>query len=403
MLTEKLDLRTFLGIWRILRFMVLVDVAALRPYARRDQTLFLNSLVRVTTEENTIEMIRSMGIEPEQVQEFLRLVCSDVHRLGYYDLQYRPFLRIAATTLPRTGLKSRPEIVHSSAIVAVSNIIRNVQSANQIRLSSNASIFVDVVAGMLRRRFRNVTTNRRVGIKGENTDVDVVLLEDNVLYLFECKHSVPPTSPHEMRDIWEEIENGIRQLQMAIRTFANSDRLHDYLTGWFPGTRRAETEGVQISPCVLCSHRIFSGLTIADIPIRDFASLGLMVDDGVVSMGMLVPDGETTLLRHRLTDEGGLSSADLKDYLGSDPKYFKMFRPSMKPLSRLRKLGRVILARETYAFEVDSEEYLTNLEAIGCTRLPDELKTLKSPFSLENFLVQEVITTAWGEPSIGDG
>jgi hypothetical protein len=394
MLTDKLDLRTFLRTWRLLRYMSLVDIAVLRPYARRDPMLFLNSLVRVTLEDNMVNVIASLGIEREHVLEFLRLVSADVHRLGYYDLQYRPFLRIATTTLPQIDFTSRHEIVHPSALVAVSNIIRNVQSANQIRFSSNASIFVDVVADMFRAHFEKVTVNRRIKANRENTDVDVVVLDGNALYLFECKHSVPPTGPHEMRDIWEEVEKGIRQLRIALNTLADPERLHDYLTGWFPGTKRRETEKLRIVPCVLTSHRIFSGLTQEGIPIRDFASLTLIASDGVVRMGILNPNGDTTLIKHRLTNESGLSAADVDDYLSSDSRYFKMFRPFMRPLSRFQWLGHVTVARDTYAYEVDSDEYLAHLETIGCVRLPDEQKRLKLPVSFEDFLDKNRRTTA---------
>jgi hypothetical protein len=390
MLTDMLDLRTFMQIWRLLRFMALVDIAALKSYARHDPMLFVNSLVRVSTEDNILDLIAVLGVQREQSREFLRLVSADVHRLGYYDLQYRPFLRVAAVTLPKMGFTSQPEIVHASAVVAVSNIVRNVQSANQIRLRSNASIFVDVVADMFKSRCQKVTTNRRIEAHGENTDVDVAVLQGDALYLFECKHSVPPTGPHEMRDIWEEIENGVRQLQTALRTLADSDRLHNYLTGWFPGTKKQQTRNLRILPCVLCSHRIFSGLAYENIPIRDFASLALLADNGVVRVGVLNPDGESILVRHRLTSEGGFSSTDLEDYLSSESKYFKMFRPFMRPLSRLQRVGHVTVARDTYAYEFDSEDYLSHLEAIGCARLPDEQKTLKTPVPLETFLSQKL-------------
>jgi len=385
MLSDKLDLQTFLRTWRLLRFLALAEIATLRPYARRDRNLFLNSLVYVTLEEDIIKMISMLGIGREQAYEFLRLVSADVHQLGYYDLQYRPFLRIATTNVPRIGFTSRKEIVHPSALVAVSNIIRNVQSANRIRLSSNASVFVDAAADMLRRHFRKVTVNRRIEANGRNTDVDVAVLEGRTLYIFECKHSVPPTGPHELRDIWEEIEKGVVQLRTALETLADRDRLHNYLAGWFPGTKAQDSENLHIVPCLLCSHRIFSGLAQDGIPIRDFASLALIANEGIVRCGTLNPDGESTLVRHRLTSESGLSSSDLTDYLSADSKYFGMFRPFMRPLSRLERVGNVRLARDTYVYEVDSDEYLAHLEAIGCVRLPDEQKKVQLPISLEDF------------------
>lgn len=386
MLTDRLDLRTFVRIWRLLHFMSLVDIAALRPYAHSDPALLANSLVRVTPHERLIDLIKSLGIGKGQSEDFFNLVGADVHRLGYFDIQYRPFLRIAATTLPKMNFTSKPEIVHASAIVGASNIIRNVQSANQIRFSSNASIFVEAVANMFKKHFSKVTINRPIQANGQNTDVDVAILDGATLYLFECKHSVPPTGPHELRDIWEEIEIGTHQLRIALTILADLDRLHNYLTGWFPGTKRQNTDKLHIVSCVLCSHRIFSGLCHGGIPIRDYSSLALLAGDGIVRMGVVDPNGESTLVRHRIMQKEGLSSAELTNYLSADSKYFKMFAPFMRPLSRLQRIGQITLASETFAYQVDSDEYIPHLDTIGFTRLPDEHTKVKLPVSIEDLL-----------------
>ena len=240
-----------------MRFLCFVDICAVRSFKNIDSATLFNSLFRVAKERDLIDLIVSIGIDGEEAREFLKLVSADVHHLGYLDLQYRPFLRIAAATMG--GYTSPPEIVHVPALVAFANVLRNVQSANQLRLTENAELFVVAVADVLGRFFKRVTVNRRVQSKTDNTDLDVVVLEGKTLYLFECKHSVPPTGSHEMRDIWEDIEKGARQLRIALRLLADPGRLLNYLTGWFPGIRAADIANIRIVPCVLCSHRIFAG------------------------------------------------------------------------------------------------------------------------------------------------
>ena len=376
MLTEKLDLETFLTIWRIFHFLNLVDVAALKPYAQSDRTAFINSLVRVTTKQSIIEMIASLGIAEDKAEEFVRLVSADVHHLGYYDMQYRPLLLISqAPHFP----SNRQEFVHPSAIAAASNIVRNVQTSNQIRLPSNASLFVDVVARTLRSHFQHVTTNRRVASGAKHTDIDIVALQENDLFLFECKHSVSPTGAHELRDIWEEIEKGVQQIETALATFSDTQRRHDYLTGWFPRLKMTDTEKLRIFPCILCSHRIFGGLEYKKVPVRDFASFALLLGGGVIRMGMLNPQGTTKLLRHRITNDSTFASADLVNYLSSDARYFGTFKPFMHRLSRLWRFGAFTVARDTYAYEIESDSYCEQLEAIGCTRLADEEREIRLP------------------------
>jgi hypothetical protein len=99
-----------------------------------------------------------MGVTEEQAREFIRLVSADVHRLGYLDLQYRPFLRIAVTRIAKKGIVTPPEVVYVPALLCVSNILRNVQSANKLRLKANANAF---------RRCRCKHTGRNIQ-KGDN-------------------------------------------------------------------------------------------------------------------------------------------------------------------------------------------------------------------------------------------
>ena len=385
-LTDKLDLPTFQRIWRHLQFMSLVDIAILRPYDRQDSTILFNSLVRVLTEQNMVGLITSMGVTEEQAREFIGLVSADVHRLGYLDLQYRPFLRIAVTRIPKKGIVTPPEVVYVPALLCISNVLRNVQSANKLRLKANANAFVDVVANVLREIFPKVTTNRQVEVGNQKTDIDVAVLQGGVLYIFECKHSVPPTSSHEMRDLWEEIETGTRQLGVAMKALSESSRLLSYLAGWFPGTNRQDIVNIVIKPCVLCSHRIFSGMAYAGIPIRDVASLSKLAGDGIIGLGHADKQGESIMYRFRVTPESGFSASDLDDYLSAESKYFKMFVPFMHLLSRFERLGNITVARETYAYEVDSDEWVSHMESLGFARQADEHKTLTFPWSSEEVL-----------------
>ena len=395
-LTDNLDLETFFRLWKHLKFLSLVDISVLRKYDQGDATILLNSLVRVFRAREMIEMVMSMGISEQQAQEFLRLVSADVRNLGYFDLQYRPFLRIASTIVPNKGISTPPEIVLVPAVVAVSNELRNVQSANRIRLESTAKAFVEVIGDILRMHFKKVVLNRRVEVKGgESTDIDVIVLESGVLYLFECKHSVPPTDPHETRDLWEDIEKGTRQLQLAMEALKDPNRLLAYLAGWFPGTKRHDVKALVIKPCVLCSHRIHSGMDHEGIPVRDFGSLAKLAEEGIVGFGRMGENGESLMYRYRIVDQEGFSAADLDNYLSSESKFFKMFMPFMRSISRIERLGKVTIARETYVYEAELREVLAHLEALGGVREPDERKTLTSPWSSE-----ELLSGAEGKPSV---
>ncbi len=180
-------------------------------------------------------------------------------------------------------------------------MLRNEQVANQIRLAQMPSIFVDTVANMLRKSFTNVITNMPIDGPEGATDIDIAVLDASHLYLIECKHSMFPTEPHELRDSWEDIEKGISQLKRAAAALGDRGKAQSYLAGWFPGTRIRTHQQLEVTTCVLSSHRIFSGLTLGRVAIRDYASLAMLLQDGIVSMGLSQEGSETILHRFRVT------------------------------------------------------------------------------------------------------
>lgn len=382
-LTDKLDLKTFVNIYRYFQFLCLVDIHVLRPFATSDRTMLSNSLIRVARQSDGVELLTAAGISREQAEEFLELVSADTRKLGYYDVQYTPFLRICQATIGE--ITSPPEIVHLSGIVSTANFFRNVQVANQIRLEENAELFVDAVAQILKTRFDRVCTNRRVKGSAGKTDIDVVVLSGKTLFVFECKHSVPPTNPHEMRDIWEDIEKAAKQLRTAVSALSSPERLTAYLRGWFPDLSRDDIRDIRIAPCILCSHRIFAGVDHEGIVIRDFSSFAKLVEDGTIGMGTVVGD-ESIIVQYRIVGADGFTEEDLADYLSAGARFFQMFRPFMIPFSSLQRLGSLTIARETYFYSVDLEEWCDCMEGLGCSRLPDDRRQWKPPWKVEEIL-----------------
>ena len=338
-----------------------------------------------------VELLQSLGLSEEQARDFLSVISTDlVHESGYPDLQYRPALRIAQSLDPSRNALTPPEIIHLPAIICTSNVQRNVQSANKFRVELNAQVFVENASRTLRSRFENVETNRPVKGKDGATDIDLIILDTSTLYLFECKHSLPPTGPHEIRDIWEEIEQGIHQLEKATAILSDANRRQSYVTGWFPGTQPREPQGLKIVACVLCSHRIFSGLQHKGFPIRDFSSLARLCDDGIIGMGGAVDRDEVVLRQHRVIRGNAMSGPDLADYCSADSTYFKTFRPFMHLVSRVERLQKVTLAKETFGYEVELDDWSRHMEALGCAREPDRRQKLSPDRSVEALTEDEM-------------
>jgi hypothetical protein len=382
-LTKNLTVKRFLSLWRILLFWMLIDISVLEKVVPSQPALLINSLVRIIPDHQLIQLLQDLDFTVEETADALRLISGEVNALGFYDLQYRPFLHVASTLFQKqTALKANTPrgFVYLAGVVAMSNIFRNVQSANAIRFESNAAAFVKVVADLFGRRFPKVTSNRRLEKDSTVTDVDVVLFEGATLYLFECKYSVPPASPHEQRDVWEDIERASRQLSSAIDILENPKARQSYLAGWFPGTKSHETTSLSIRACILCSDRTFSGLSFQGFPVRDFSSLSLLFGDGIISMGSINQEQKVIKKSFRLYSEGGPSITDLNDYLSSNPKYLEIYAPFMRPITRLEYFndGQITLGLDAFVLAADDiDEWISHVESISVATLPDEELTIE--------------------------
>ncbi len=386
-LTKSLSLDEYRRLWKILQFMALVDIAATRECGKDDLTVLINSAVRVTKDRETLELFSAIGISEQKTKEFLELVSADVHKFGYYDLQYRPLLKIAQANVRGIKYEGQAETISLPALIATANIFRNVQVANKLRFSGMGDAFVTVVASILGDHFDHVTTNRPVkNTAAGATDIDVVVLQGTMLYLFECKHSVFPTEPHEMRDIWEDIEKGVRQLKLAHSILRDPSRLKAYLNGWFPGLKMKDADAIQIKCCVLCSQRVFSGMEHDGIAIRDYASLSKMAGDGTVGLRTSEQQDEVVFQMFRLTEGEGFCVGDLDNYLSRESKFFSLFAPFMRPIWILERIKQITIARETYVFEAELDEWLRQIESVGGKRLPEERKRRRAPVSLESMI-----------------
>lgn len=377
-LVPGVDISTFLQVWRNLAFLAVLDITALRQF-QADPTVFYNSLMRSIPRESFSDLLSTLGMEHLHLSALVELIGADVNKLGFYDTQYRPFLCVNSTKFSVEGRDTTfpATAVFASSLVATTNIVANVQRAHGIRFKGNADEFVNVVADSLREIFPNVRKDSTVKCGSECTDIDVLVLTERTLYVIECKHSVTPTSMHELRDLWRDINHGADQLKRAMGILR--ERLHDYMAGWFPGTKKRQTSDLRIQPCVLCSHRALSGLSIDGIPIRDFASLTLVLGDAIVGVGSEDESGELVMQRYRLRETRTATQRDLDEYLSDGSRFFQMFEPFMREFSRRERLmdGDFTLVHRTFAFAVSQEEWVRHVEGLGAIRVSDERRSVR--------------------------
>lgn len=274
------------------------------------------------------------------------------------------------------------------SVFATSNIFRNVQVSNKLRVAGRSERFVQICQQLLKQRFKKVAINKKVSLGHRSTDVDIVVPNGKMLYLFECKYSVHPCDPHELRDIWNDILKGVQQLKLAKEILTNPKLRQIYLSGWFSGIRRSDTDNLVIKACILSPIRLFAGMTFEDVAIRDIQSLALIIGENEISVSTPENENYYTVIKYSLTEESGFSVEHFNDYLGQSSTYFRMFHENMFPVSRTWELvdGKIILSRETFVFQFDIEEWPKQMDRLGFRRIPDERRKIKPLLKKEDLM-----------------
>lgn len=370
-----LSVEAYMKIARALRFFSMVNAHVVKIFYEKEKILSYNSLIRAMKEEDLIELLSLSGASKPEIESFLSLTCWESTQRVFYDLQYQPLIK-----------KDHVYLMLPS-VFASSHVFRNVQVSNKIRLKGQSEKFVQFCRSLIERKFKKMVTNKKVALRQKSTDVDIVILEGKKLYLIECKYSIHPCDPHELRDIWEDILKGVQQLSLAREILADPDRRQSYLSGWFPGISHSETQDLEIMTCILSPLRVFGGMTVQGIPIRDVHSFDLILGENQISISTLESENRYSIIKYSLVGEHGFSQEDFDDYLSPRSKYFRMFEIDMFPVSRISELvaGEVVVARETFVYSVDLDVWPKQMEALGFCRLPDEEIEVKTPLSKEEF------------------
>lgn len=387
-LSGGLNTNDFMKVGKALRFLTLLMANAICHNSDKHGKVSFNSLVRVVIEQQYIkEIAAAFGIDEELLSRFVRLLSWNAEEGSYCDLQYRPFIRIGG------------KLVLLPALFASSNMFRNIHVSHKVSRKGQGSTFVMICTRLLEERFERVASERRIKGTGKNTEVDIVVWYGKTLYLFECKYSLPPCDYQEIRDIWRDILKGVSQMRIAREILSDAKKRHSYLAGWFPGISSTDTDDIEIRTCVLHSNRLFAGMGVEGVPVRDFYSFSAIMTEYVMSFGIAEPGQESNRVRYSVVQGGKFSPADLDDYLKDDARYYRMFSENMRPFTEFEAVipGKLVIAWERFVYSVDynMENHIRSMDSLGFYRLPDEQVLVNFPISKDALKSQRKETAGY--------
>ena len=112
-------------------------------------------------------------------------------------------------------------------------------------------------------------------------EIDVLARFGDYLFVFECKYSLLPCNPHELRTSYDHIKKAASQLTRIKELLALKHieaELYHRL-GW------AVTPALEIITCIVSCNGMFPGLVIGGHPVRRWAELQNIIESGVVNVG----------------------------------------------------------------------------------------------------------------------
>ena len=259
-----------LKVYRLFGFVSHVTKRHLASVLEEEPVLAYRSLVPVFR-IGQLERMLEWCLPKEAVRGAIDMLSWTPHASETVDLQYRPILRGHQYCL--TPLNTAGAI----------NWYRNLAYTQRRRVIDLAEeeAASRAVAATLSGASPHVRKGFGTTLKGRKIEIDVLARFGDYLFVFECKHSLLPCNPHELRTSYDHIKKAASQLTTIKELLAQKEveaELYRRL-GW------ALTPASEIITCIVSCNGMFPGLSIGGHPVRRWAELQNVIESGVVRVG----------------------------------------------------------------------------------------------------------------------
>jgi hypothetical protein len=185
--------------------------------------------------------------------------------------------------------------------------------------------------------------------KGQEGEIDIIAVIDNYLFVFECKNSLHPTSPFELRTSYDYIRKGAKQLS-NFRNNWKEQSFKDYLSSRFKCSLPSE-----LHTCIVTGNRMFSGWREQGHSIRLIYELRNIVQSGKISAKLLdvsdkTLEGQTSRV-WKVWKGDTFNVEDIIEYIEKDSLH-QCYFDSMS-IKDENRIGYNTITRKTYEFDVE--------------------------------------------------
>ena len=238
-----------------------------------DRPIALRSMVPFYPKAGLMHFLEFV-LPTAKAEKLVELFTWDTKEPPVFDIQYQPLIKV--------GDKG---FMIPMNIAGESNIIRNAMKLTKVRLYEDGTEdpAVDLLCRAFKQKNKRVRAERKYDFNGQEGDIDVAAVLGNCLFVHECKNSLLPTGPHELRTSWDYIQKADSQLSFVKTSWEDNTGFREYLEKLLDFDL---SDVKQIQTCAVMSNRMFQGYrTPRGNPVRGLFDLVHFLNEGTVAMG----------------------------------------------------------------------------------------------------------------------
>lgn len=299
---------------------------------------YYNSNIPLLFQETVINFL-DKAVGKRKAEIYLDLFSYD-GGASFLDIQYTPLL-----------LGNKFYLIPYN-ILGCSNPFRNILFGKRIRLFSDGQIdpLSDKLEKALVEKGFFVKKGFSFQYNGKRSDVDVLAIKGNNIFVFECKNNLLPVNAFESRNMYSELKKAaFDQLPLSTLALADKDFLNSYKL-----SVGSINENIKVYSCIVTANRLFSGYEINGFQIRNINDLYTFISKGTFG---LIDLQKVTPTIYSMWEGKDFDVQDLIEYLRKDTKYYRFIFDAFE--EKCRKFQLKDNSLEYLEYELSDDKMLS--------------------------------------------
>ena len=302
-----------------------------------DYKNIINSMGVMMSKDKLCDLLDCMVNDRKKTEELVDLL---TYKNGRFDIQYTPFL-------PMKELLCIPVIT-----CAVSNVVRN--SIAYMYQQNDKNVFEFDSGKELEQRCSalfckykdifEVRTDLSIEYRKQKSDIDVLAVTDNEIFIIECKNPLLPTDAFSMRSEYDCLEKANKQLNFTKNALADKEFCDKYFK-----SIGIEYKERKIYTCIMLGNRIFTGYRGLEHPVRNIHIFKMLMETGRIILHSL----DKVINEKRIWRKENFQIEDLLNFLSEDKFFVKnIMLDAMLPYAKTIRFDKNEIKLTTYKYNV---------------------------------------------------